>query len=173
MKRRINCVLIIIACIVCSCAKDTNEIKVYSIDNITEVWNLQKNEYAILYNYDNHSSQKRFDAISLYLKDKLKYDTIQKYKEGYTIFFYKKGGGLDKDYKESNIRYLSNHIEDYNAFFLFRITFYVKNGNIIIASDMLYTVPNDIIYKNIIEFPFDLDNKFIINKEDRIWKNLN
>ena len=49
----------------------------------------------------------------------------------------------------------------------------IKNGNIIIASDMLYTVPNDIIYKNIIEFPFDLDNKFIINKEDRIWKNLN
>ena len=38
---------------------------------------------------------------------------------------------------------------------------------------MLYTVPNDIIYKNIIEFTFDLDNKFIINKEDRIWKNLN
>lgn len=88
-------------------------------------------------------------------------------------FFFIKKGGLDKDYKESNIRYLSNHIEDYNAFFLFRITFYVKNGNIIIASDMLYTVPNDIIYKNIIEFPFDLDNKFIINKEDRIWKNLN
>lgn len=43
----------------------------------------------------------------------------------------------------------------------------------LIASDMLYTVPNDIKYKNIIEFPLGLDNKFITSKKDRIWKNLN
>lgn len=89
------------------------------------------------------------------------------------FFLYQKGHGLNKDYVESDIRYLSDHIEDYNDFYLFRISFYIKNGNVLIASDMLYTVPNNIKYKNIIEFPFNLDNEFIISKEDRIWKNLN
>ena len=174
MRRYFKYILVIFICsIICSCTETTSEIEVYSIDGITKVWDKHKNEYVILYNYKNKTPQKRFDAILSYLKNNIRYDTIQKYKDGYNIFLYRKGDGLNKDYVESNIRYLSDHIEDYSDFYLFRISFYIKNGSVLIASDILYTVPNDIKYKDIIEFPFNLDNKFILSKEDRIWKNLN
>ena len=174
MRKYFKYILVFFICgFIFSCTETTSEIKVYSIDGITKIWNKHKSEYIILYNYKNKTPQKRFDAILSYFRKYIRYDTIQKYKDGYNIFLYQKGHGLNKDYVESDIRYLSDHIEDYNDFYLFRISFYIKNGNVLIASDMLYTVPNNIKYKNIIEFPFNLDNEFIISKEDRIWKNLN
>ena len=72
MRKYFKYILVFFICgFIFSCTETTSEIKVYSIDGITKIWNKHKNEYIILYNYKNKTPQKRFDAILSYFR---KYD---------------------------------------------------------------------------------------------------
>ena len=50
MRKYFKYILVFFICgFIFSCTETTSEIKVYSIDGITKIWNKHKNEYIILY----------------------------------------------------------------------------------------------------------------------------
>lgn len=153
--------------------KYTSHVIVYPMNNITKIWYKQKHDYAILYNWEGKNHEEQLEAIVLYLNKYIRYDTIQKYKDEYSISFYLKTLFLDKNYKESSKKFSSSNIKDYSSLRLFSISFEIKDSVIFINSDALYAVPNNSKYLNMIENPFNLDTCFRIGKKKKIWKEYN